>query len=154
MFTRSHLQSFPRSHRCARRNVFQIGYVVFPRSLHGSRRNVFQIGYAVSPAEFSSIASWLTQKCLSDWLRGLTCRDFLDRIVAHAQTSFRLVAPPHLQSFPRSHRGSRSRRNVAQISYVVSTVFCSGCTEFFVDRAVHHRSSNVIKFHGSTHRTK
>ena len=96
---------------------------VFPRSHHGSRRNVFQIGYAVSPAEFSSIASWLTQKCLSDWLRGLTCRDFLDRIVAHAQTSFRLVAPPHLQSFPRSHRGSRSRRNVAQISYVVSTVF-------------------------------
>ena len=132
-------------HRGPRRNPFQICYVVspeeffsidpwftqkrfsdwvrvFPRSHHGSRRNVFQIGYAVSPAELSSIASWLTQKCLSDWLRGLTCRDFLDRIVAHAQTSFRLVAPPHLQSFPRSHRGSRSRRNVAQISYVVSTV--------------------------------
>ncbi len=123
MFTRSHLQNFPRSHRFSSRKDFQIGFVVFPRSHHGSRRNVFQIGYAVSPAEFSSIASWLTQKCLSDWLRGLTCREFLDRIVAHAQTSFRLVAPPHLQSFPRSHRGSRSRRNVAQISYVVSTVF-------------------------------
>ena len=114
----SHLQSFPRSHL-------------------GSRRNAFKYVYEVSPAGFSSGASlrtqkrlsdwvrgfWLTQKCLSDWLRGLTCRDFLDRIVAHAQTSFRLVAPPHLQSFPRSHRGSRSRRNVAQISYVVSTVF-------------------------------
>ncbi len=70
LVTWSHLQRFPRPHR-------------------GSRTNVFQSGYAAPPAEFSSIASWLTQEHRSDWLRGLTCKDLLDRIVPHAKTSFR-----------------------------------------------------------------
>ena len=44
--------------------------------------------------KLASIVSWLTQRlldrivvhaeCLSYWLRGLTCKVFLDRIVAHA----------------------------------------------------------------------
>ncbi len=61
----------------------------FPRPHRGSRTNVFQSGYAAPPAEFSSIASWLTQERRSDWLRGLTCKDLLDRIVPHAKTSLR-----------------------------------------------------------------
>ncbi len=174
---RSHLQSIPRMHRGSRRNPFPTRCVVssarvfldrivahaetsfrlgtwffldrfmahaetsfrldtrsllqsFPRSHRGSRRNASQIGYVVSPAEISSTASWLTHKRLSDWLRRPTCRVFLDRIGdhAHAETSLRLVTWYQL--------------------------YFSRGTEFFVDRAVQHRSSNVIKFHGSTHRTK
>ena len=86
-----------------------------PRSNLGSRINAFKYVYEVSPEEFSSIASLRTQRRLSDlvftWF-------FLDRFMAHAETSFRLDTRSILQSFPRSHRGSR--RNDSQIGYVVS----------------------------------
>ena len=132
-------QSFPSSDRGSRRNVvrsvpwYRLQSLV--RSHRGSRRHISRIGYAVSPGGFSSIASWLMQKRLSEWLRGLnwivfldrlvaraetswlmqkrlanklrglTWRVFLDRIPAHTETSFRLVTWSHLEGFPRSHRG-------------------------------------------------
>ena len=82
----------------------------------GSCRNVLQIRYAVSPGEFSSIASRLTQKHLSDWLRGLTWSVFLDRIVVNAEMSFRLVTWSNQGSFRRSCYRSSSR-NSARACY-------------------------------------
>ncbi len=116
------------------------------RSHRGSRRHISRIGYAVSPGGFSSIASWLMQKRLSEWLRGLnwivfldrlvaraetswlmqkrlanklrglTWRVFLDRIPAHTETSFRLVTWSNQGSFHRSCYRSSSR-NSARACY-------------------------------------
>jgi hypothetical protein len=95
----SHLKGFPCSHR-------------------GSRRSVVHIGYVTS-ARCSSIASWLTQKRLSHWLRH-TCKVFLVRIAAHAEASFTL-ATSHLQGVPRSHRDFC--RNVFHTGYVTPARF-------------------------------
>jgi hypothetical protein len=109
----------PRSYRGSRRGSFTLvawsHLQGFARSYRGSRRSVFHIGYVVSPGRFSSIVSWLAQKCLLHRLRGLTCKVFLDRIVARAEASFTLVTWSHLEGFPRSYRGSRR------------SVFCTGC---------------------------
>ena len=144
---RFHLQSTPRMHRGSRRNPFQTRCVVSPARVLLVRivahaETTFRLGTC-----FSSIASWITRKRLSDWLRGLSCRAFLDRIVAHAEI-LRLFARSHPQRFPRLHRASRtnvfqsgyaappadfvlqsfprlhrgSHRNIVQIGYVVSPV--------------------------------
>ena len=113
---RSHLQSMSRVHR-------------------GSRRNPFQTRCVVAPAEFSSFISWLTQKRLSDWVRGC----FLDRIMDHVETSFRLATRSLLQSFPRSHRGSR--RNASQIGYVDSPAEISSTASWLT----HKRLSDWLR---------
>ena len=92
---RSHLQSIPRMHR-------------------GSRRNPFQTRCVVSPARVFLVR--IVAHAETTFRLG-TCF-FLDRIMDHAETSFRLATRSLLQSFPRSHRGSR--RNVSKIGYVVS----------------------------------
>ena len=94
-------------------------------------------GY-VTPARCSSIASWLTQKRLSHWLRH-TCKVFLVRIAADSRRSvvhIGYVTPARCSSisswllqkrlshwlrhtcngFPCSHRGLR--RTVFHIGYV------------------------------------
>ncbi len=76
--------------------------------------------------EFSSFASWLTQKRLSDWVRV-----FLDRIMDHAETSFRLATRSLLQSFPRLHRGSR--RN-SKIGYEVSPAEISSAASWLTHK--------------------
>ena len=91
LVARSHLQGFTRSYR-------------------GSGSINFRLGYAVSPATYSSTISWLKQHQLSDclpgpickvfltraflqnvctnWLRGIACKVFIDRIVAHSSSRY------------------------------------------------------------------
>ena len=131
---RSHLQSTPRVHRGSRRNPFQARCVVSPARVVPVRivahaETTFRLGTC-----FSSIASWITQKRLSDWLRGLSCRAFLDRIVVHAEMSLRLATWSHLQRFPRPHRGSRT--NVFQSGYAAPPA------GVFLDRIVAHTGTS------------
>ena len=66
LLTRSHLQGIPRSYRRSCSTNFRTGYVVPPEGI---------------PRLF---VSWLTQHTLSNGLRGLTHKVFLDRTAAHA----------------------------------------------------------------------
>ena len=58
--------------------------------------------------------------------------EFRDRCVAYENMSFRFVTWSHLQSSPRSHRGSR--RNVLQIGYVVSPAEFSSIASMFAKK--------------------
>ena len=74
----------------------------------GSRRNPFQTRCVVSPARVFLVR--IVAHVETTFRLG-TCF-FLDRIMDHAETSFRLATRSLLQSFPRSHRGSRRNSKI------------------------------------------
>ena len=99
-----------------------------PRMHRGSRRNPFQTRCVVSPARVFLVR--IVAHAETTFRLG-TCF-FLDRIMNHAETSFRLATRSLLASFPRSHRGSR--RDVSKIGYVVSPAEISSAASWLTHK--------------------